>query len=132
MKVWVFGPGDSIFTSRELAEAYKEVSATLGEDEDWYDEVREVEVLDSLPKVTRKFVAYSSDFVDDRYVVEGQPTYHNPATVFDTYEEAVEAARKMKEEWVAKKSESDAKMVAESRRHADERYEKLKAAGVVA
>jgi hypothetical protein len=128
MKVYVYGFGEQAFSTRELAEQWQKYDEELGND--WGNQISEVEVLDRLPKVDRKWCVYSNGDVSDFYIVEGQ-THHGERELYDTYEEAVAAAPARRAVWDKVQTERLADSAAAKRQESDELWERLKATGVV-
>lgn len=129
MKVWIYGFGDHAFTSKELAEQWKAIDDLLSDGENWGNTIAEVEVRDTLPKVTRKYGLHNTGAVYDLYDVEGNEYTH--VTTFATYEEALAAAPAYREQWEKERVKRDTGYEEDRRKEQDEKYTRLKAAGAV-
>lgn len=127
--VFVYGYGEQAFATRELAEKWREIDNLLSDGENWGDQIHELQVQTELPKVTRKFALYNDGQVYDLYEVEGQNTFARD--LFDTYEEAAAAAPALREKFAEQAAKRSTEVSDEVRKVADEKFSRLKEAGVV-
>lgn len=129
--VFVYGYGEQAFATRELAEKWREVDTLLNDGENWGNQIHELQVQTELPKVTRKFALYNDGQVYDFYQVEGTDNLGITRDLFDSYEEAVAAAPALRQKWIEQAVKSRAEVEDEVRKQADEKFGRLKEAGVV-